>query len=213
MLHSIKGSSPVLGNEPLVRLAIEGDREAIGQLFASHMIRLLRTTQRILRNRQDAEDALQDGLLSAFRKLSGFKGESQFSTWLTRIVINAALMRLRRTRPEGMVSIDQVLSPHDQPLATTLPASGPNPEEIYERREQLQLFERTLQTLPKGYRQAVWLRHVQGLQVRETAEALGLRAGTVKSRLSRARLRLIEKSSGAKLRQGSLQSGQAAVGW
>lgn len=200
-MDSMKGSFPVLGNEPLLRLAKQGDREAMGQLFASHMIRLLRTTQRILRNRQEAEDALQDGLLSAFRKLGGFKGESQFSTWLTRIVINAALMRLRRTRPEGMVSIDETLSPHDRPLSITLPAPGPNPEEMYARREQLQLLERTLQTMPKGYQQAVWLRHVKGLQVRETAEVLGLRTGTVKSRLSRARLRLIEQVAGTKLRQ------------
>lgn len=200
-MDCIKGSSSIFGNEPWLRLAMQGDREAMGQLFASHVIRLLRTTQRILRNRQDAEDALQDGLLFAFRKLSGFKGESQFSTWLTRIVINAALMRLRRTRPEGMISIDQALSPHDQPLAKTLPSFEPNPEEIYARQEQLELLERTLQTMPKGYQQAVWLRHVKGLQVRETAEVLGLRTGTVKSRLSRARLRLIEQVAGTKLRQ------------
>jgi RNA polymerase sigma-70 factor (ECF subfamily) len=79
----------------------------------------------ILGNSDDTEDALQDGLLSAFRHLSGFKGRSQFSTWLTRIVVNAALMQIRRRRPEAMTSIDQKLDRDDEPLRAAGAVSNP----------------------------------------------------------------------------------------
>jgi len=140
----------------------------------------------ILGNSDDTEDALQDGLLSAFRHLSGFKGRSQFSTWLTRIVVNAALMQIRRRRPEAMTSIDQKLDRDDEPLANRIPDHAPNPEEVYARQERFRILEETLQTLPAAYRLALWLCHVQGMSAREAAEALGLPIGTLKSQVHRA---------------------------
>ena len=79
--------------DPLLRQTINNDREALDELFSRYRARLYNTALRIMGNSEDAEDALQDGLLTAFRNLSGFEGRSQFSTWLTRIVVNAALMR------------------------------------------------------------------------------------------------------------------------
>src|SRR5262250_1432201 len=84
----------------ILRQPINNNREALDELFARNRGRLLRAARKVLGNPYDAEDALQDGLLAAFRNLSGFRGRSQFSTWLTRIVVNAALMRLRRIRLE-----------------------------------------------------------------------------------------------------------------
>src|SRR5215831_15112810 len=96
--------------DPVVRQPIDNNREALDELFARYRGRLYQTARKVLGNSDDAEDALQDGLLSAFRNLSQFKGRSQFSTWLTRVVVNAALMRLRQIRPKVMTSsIDQKL--------------------------------------------------------------------------------------------------------
>ena len=100
-------NSHTVREDRLLHLALNGDREALGPLFASNMPRLYRTALRVLGTPQEAEDALQDGLLCVLCHLREFAGRSRFSTWLTSIVTNAALMRLRRIRPERLTSIDQ----------------------------------------------------------------------------------------------------------
>jgi RNA polymerase sigma-70 factor, ECF subfamily len=176
--------------DPLLQQVINNG-EALDSMFSRHRRRLYNAALRVLGNSDDAEDALQDGLLSAFRNLSGFKGRSQFSTWLTSIIINAALMRLRRMRLEVMTSsINQKLRPEEEPLANRIPDPRPNPEEMYTRQERLQILEQQLQSLPAAYRQAVRLCQVQGMSYKEAAEALGLPIGTLKSQLHRARLQL-----------------------
>jgi RNA polymerase sigma-70 factor (ECF subfamily) len=200
--------------DALLRRATNNDREALDELFARYRGRLYNTALRLLGNSEDAEDALQDGLLAAFRNLSGFQGRSQFSTWLTSIVVNAALMRLRRSRPEVMTSVDQQkLDRDDQPWADRIPDPGPDPEEIYARQEQLQILGQSLQGLPTAYRQAMWLRDVQGLSTGEAAKALGLPTGSLKSQLHRARLRLREKLAEARPVHRVLQGsrGDAAI--
>jgi RNA polymerase sigma-70 factor (ECF subfamily) len=183
--------------DPVFRQVTNNDHEALEELFARYRGRLYRTARRVLGNSNDAEDALQDGLLSAFRNLSGFKGRSQLSTWFARIVLNAALMRLRQIRTQIMTSsIDQKLNPEEQPLADRIPDPGLNPEERFARRERLRMIEQKLENLPTAYRQAVWLCDVQGMSLREAAEALGLPMGTLKSQLHRARLRLSEEVAG-----------------
>jgi RNA polymerase sigma-70 factor (ECF subfamily) len=154
------------------------------------MPRLYRAALRILGTPQDAEEALQDGLLSALRHLGEFEFRSRFSTWLTRIVVNAALMRLRKRRREPLTPIDQELDRYKVALVERVTDPGPNPEQIYEWRERLQIFERDLRKLPSRYRSVLWLRDVQGMSTQEAAEMLGLKAGTVKVQLYRARLRL-----------------------
>jgi RNA polymerase sigma-70 factor (ECF subfamily) len=185
--------------DALLRQAINNDREALDELFTLYRGRLYNTLLRLLGNPDDAEEVLQDGLLAAFRNLSRFKGRSQFSTWLTRIVINAGLMRLRRSRPEVMTSIDQPqVGGDEQPCASRLPDPAPNPEERYARQEWLQIVEHRLRSLPAANRKALWLRDVVGLSTREAAEALAVPTGSLKSQLHRARLRLREEVAEAR---------------
>jgi RNA polymerase sigma-70 factor, ECF subfamily len=166
---------------------IEGNHAALEELFSRYRGRLYSTALRVLGNPDDAEDALQDGMLAAFRSLNTFEGRSQLSTWLTRIVVNAALMQRRRCRVSPMVSIDQSVQQDNRPLAEDLCDPAPNPEEIYIRREQLQRLEQALRAVSEVRRRAWWLRHVQGLKIREIAAIVGLPVGTLKSQLSRVR--------------------------
>ena len=170
--------------------AIANNRDALNEIFARHRGQLYSRALLLLGNPEDAEDALQEGLLSAFRNLREFKGRSKFSTWLTRIVVNAALMQLRRRRSRVTVSMDDKLKEDGQDWAVRFPDPRPNPEEACARRERLQIIQRGVQDLGARYGSALWLRDIQGLTTREAAEALGLAEGTLKSQLSRARLKL-----------------------
>jgi RNA polymerase sigma-70 factor (ECF subfamily) len=100
-------------------------------LFARNSRALYQTALRLLGNPEDAEDALQEGMLAAYRNLRHFEGRSQFSTWLTRIVINAALMRRRRRRTHTAVSLDECDREEQVPAVERFPDDGPSPEEIY----------------------------------------------------------------------------------
>jgi RNA polymerase sigma-70 factor, ECF subfamily len=186
-------SSTVRERDCLLYLGLNGDQEALGRLLASYMPQLYRAALGVVGTPQEAEDALQDGLLRALCHLREFAGRSRFSTWLTSIVINAALMRLRKSHREVMTSLDQSPDPDGPPLANRIADPGPNPEEMYAQAEQLQILERSVQSLPAVSRNAVRLRHVQGMSLREAAEALGLPLGSLKSQLFRARLKLVEE--------------------
>lgn len=180
----------------LIQLATKGNQDALETLFARYSRPLYQTALRLMGNPQDAEDALQDGLLSAFRNLRRFEGRSQFSTWLTRIVINAALMRLRSQRAHPATSLDQEDSEQrDLTLAGTIPDHRPSPEETYAQKESFELFQTKLEGLPPALRSAVWLRDVEGLSTEEAAEVLGLSEGTLKSQLHRARGKLADLMS------------------
>jgi RNA polymerase sigma-70 factor, ECF subfamily len=177
--------------QTLVRSGLEGDPDALDALFSRYARSLYQTALRVLGNPEDAEDALQDGLLSAVRNLKRFEGRSQFSTWLTRIVINAALMRLRSQRVRRTVSIEQEdPEQRDLTLGSRIPDARPGPEESYARKERFEILERGLETLPPALQSAVWLRDVEGLSTAEAARTLGLSEGTLKSQLHRARGRL-----------------------
>jgi RNA polymerase sigma-70 factor, ECF subfamily len=173
-----------------LHLALRGDREALGCLLAFYMPRLYRVALRVVGTPEDAEDALQDGLVQVVQHLREFEGRSQFSTWLTRIVINAALMRLRHSRRDVITSMDQNLDRDELPLAESIADPRPNPEEAYARKEQRQILERKLRSLPAAHRSALWLHDVRGMGTREAAEALEVPVGSLKSNLHRGRLRL-----------------------
>jgi RNA polymerase sigma-70 factor, ECF subfamily len=177
------------GDRYLVRMALERDQTALERLFEQYRPRLYQTALRLCGCPEDAEDALQDGLFSAFQHLDHFQARSQFSTWLTRIVINATLMRLRKRGNRMMISIDR----EDQngcDLAGTLRDDAPDPEAAYAEREAFEILQRRLHALPQSCRDILWLRDIQELSTEEVANALGVSEGTIKSALHRARAKL-----------------------
>jgi RNA polymerase sigma-70 factor, ECF subfamily len=182
---------PHIDEEVLVQSGLRGDPEALETLFARYARPLYQTALRLLGNPEDAEDALQEGLLSAVRNLKRFEGRSKFSTWLTRIVINSALMQLRKQRTRPMVSLEQEdPEQRELTLGSRIPDARPDPEEAYAHKEQFEIFAGSLRSLSPALQSAVWLRDVEGLSTAEAALALGLSEGTVKSQLHRARNKL-----------------------
>src|ERR1700737_1069439 len=111
----------------LIRAGQRGDSQAVEALFRRYQRPLFQTALRVMGNTEDAEDALQDGLLSAYRNLKRFEGRSQFSTWLTRIVINAALMRRRSAKARPAVSLDETHHEDEIPASERFADDGPNP--------------------------------------------------------------------------------------
>jgi RNA polymerase sigma-70 factor (ECF subfamily) len=178
--------------EKLIRAGQKGDRQAVETLFRRYERQLFRTALRVLGNAEDAEDALQDGLLSAFRNLRRFEGRSQFSTWLTRIVINAALMRRRSAKARPAVSLDE--TPHEElPASERFADDGPNPEQVFAGTELREMISANLEELSPLLRTAFLLREVEGYSTGEAAKKLGVTENTLKARLWRARHQLAER--------------------
>ena len=167
-----------------------GDPAAFECLVMPHWDALLRVTQRILRNREDAEDAVQSAFLDAFRNLNGFHGRSRFSTWLTRIAMNAALMRVRVSRRKRETSLDEVTESGETRTRIHLLETGLNPEQEYLLKEGRVLLENGLKKLGSLDVEVLSLRNVQELSAKEAARILDLPLGTVKARLHRARAKL-----------------------
>jgi RNA polymerase sigma-70 factor (ECF subfamily) len=150
---------------------------------------LFQTALRVLGNTEDAEDALQDGLLSAYRNLKRFEGRSQFSTWLTRIVINAALMRRRSAKARPALSLDEPPREEELPASERFADDGPNPEQVFASTE----IREMISELSPLLRTAFVLREVQGYSTGEAAKKLGVTENTLKARLWRARHQLAER--------------------
>lgn len=177
----------------LIQLGLKGNQGALEALFARHSGALYQSAFKLLGNHEDAEDALQEGMLAAFKNLRRFEGRSKFSSWLTRIVINAALMRLRSQRTRQAVSMDEPLGADGLTLAEQFAHPAPDPEALSAQVELRQMLERRLGELPAEMRTAVVLRDVEGLSTQEAAERLGVPENTLKSRLHRARIQLAER--------------------
>jgi RNA polymerase sigma-70 factor (ECF subfamily) len=173
-----------------IRQAMDGDSAAAQQIFGCHTAMLHRIAFRILRNKEDAEDAVQDSLCKAYAKLQSFQGRASFSTWLTRIVINSALMvrRKRNGRPES--SLDEILYARPQQLQGELVDAALDPEQICSETEIHQLLEEQLPQLPPRLRAAFQLRELDGLSASDSCRVLGIRKNAFKSRISRARQKL-----------------------
>jgi len=190
-----------IGEATLVREAIAGDHNALDTLFAQHSRALFQTALRLLGNPEDAEDALQEAMLSAYRNLPRFEGRSQFSTWMTRIVINAALMRRRSKRAHPALSLDDSTE-EKTPMAERFADGHPSPEQLYASAELSQRVKENLRTLSPLLRNAFELRELEGLSADEAAKALGVSRNTLKARLWRARQQLAGRL-GDVLRHGS----------
>jgi len=189
--HSI--SDPPSEELVLVRAAKGGDDKAFGELVKRYDRNVFRIAQHITQNREDAEDVVQDAFLKAYTNLQQFQEQSKFYTWLVRIAVNEALMKLRRRRPERMVSLDEDIKTEDDSVPREVADWSPNPEQNYNQAELREILSRTIQGLPPGFRTVFVLRDVEGLSTEETAEALELSIPAVKSRLLRARLQLRER--------------------
>lgn len=174
----------------LIERGLNGDARALNALFARNTRSLYQAAFRVLGNPEDAEEALQEGLLSAYRNLPRFERRSQFSTWLTRIVINAALMRRRSKRARPAVSLDEFVADGEIPLAERFADDGPNPEELYAGTELGNRMNRKLAEISPLLRTAFWLREIEGLTAEEAAHVLGVSRNTLKARLWRARQEL-----------------------
>src|SRR5512146_843135 len=186
-------------NEPpsdelaLVQAAKAGDIGAFEQLVKRYDRNVFRIAQHITQNREDAEDVVQDAFLKAYGNLGQFQGQSKFYTWLVRIAVNEALMKLRRRRPERTVSLDQDVDTGEDTIPREVADWSPNPEQLYTQSELRDILTRTIQGLPSSFRTVFVLRDVEGLSTEETADALDLSIPAVKSRLLRARLQLRER--------------------
>lgn len=175
----------------LIERAKAGDQDALEALFSNLSPALYQTALRLVGTPEEAEDVLQEGMLSAYRNLRRFEGRSQFSTWLTRIVINAALMRLRSRRARPAVSLDERLAEDDDmTFADQFPDTAPSPEQIVARRELEDVLRKNLGTLSPVLRSAFILREMEGFSTEEAAEELGISEGTLKARLHRAKKQL-----------------------
>src|SRR5246500_2409963 len=149
-----------LNEEKLIRAGQRGDHQAVDTLFRRYQRPLFQTALRVLGNAEDAEDALQDGMISAFRNLRRFEGRSQFSTWLTRIVINAALMRRRSAKARPAVSLDETQREEELPASERLGDDAPNPEQLYAGTEIREMINENLDELSPLLRSAFLLREV-----------------------------------------------------
>ena len=176
--------------DQLIERGLNGDARALDALFARNTRALYQTAFRVLGNPEDAEEALQEGLLSAYRNLPRFERRSQFSTWLTRIVINAALMRRRSKRARPAVSLDEIATEGELPLAERFADDGPNPEQLYAGTELGDRMNKKLAEISPLLRTAFWLREIEGLSAEEAAHVLGVSRNTLKARLWRARQEL-----------------------
>jgi len=177
----------------LVTQAREGDSRAFGELVRRYESKIFRLAQHITQNREDAEDVLQETFMKAYEHLDQFQGNSKFYTWIVRIAVNQALMKLRRRKTDKSVSIDENIDTGEDTIVREIAAWDENPEQRFSREELGELLDTAIQSLEPIYRSVFVLRDIEELSTEETADALNLSVPAVKSRLLRARLQLREK--------------------
>src|SRR5215472_12633853 len=181
-----------LNQEPTANECYQRKVQALADIVTRHWPRLHRIAANRLSNVADAEDAVQDALLSALRHVQQFRGQAKMSTWLTTIVINSARMKLRKRVVPVQVALDEMDGRQDLMLENVVPDTRPGPEEAYRKREIAEMLAHATSLLSPTLRTTFHLRDVRGLNIRETAHLLGVPTGTIKARLARARKRLRE---------------------
>jgi RNA polymerase sigma-70 factor, ECF subfamily len=177
----------------LVAQSREGNARAFGELVRRYEGKIFRLAQHVTQNREDAEDVLQETFMKAYEHLDQFQGNSKFYTWIVRIAVNQALMKLRRRKTDRSVSLDDEIDTGEDTVVREIAAWDENPEQQYSREELTTILDSAVQSLAPPYRSVFVLRDMEELSTEETAEALGLSVPAVKSRLLRARLQLREK--------------------
>ena len=174
----------------LIAAAKNGHGSAFGILCERHAEMILRVAFRITRNREDAEDAVQDSFLSAFVHLASFDERSRFATWLTRIAINSALGQLRKKRGVREIPIDEPTPASEARPPLELPDKAPDPEENYRRRERREIVNKAVGRLRARSRKVVEVHQLGEFSMKETAQILGISMAAAKARMFHARAAL-----------------------
>ncbi|MEO8127436.1 MAG: sigma-70 family RNA polymerase sigma factor [Bryobacteraceae bacterium] len=175
-----------ISDETLVKMAQSGDNAAFAELILRHQASCHKLALSILRDRSDAEDEVQNACWKAFEHIGQFQQDSKFSTWLTRIVVNQCLMRLRQLRRARFLYVDDV-PPADQQAAMELPDTTISPESELGQREVAIVLKHEISRIPPLLRHVFLLRDVQELPMQDVADRLGISVAAAKSRLLRAR--------------------------
>jgi len=186
------GDADERDDRALLRAHVDGDPAAFGILFARHRDRLWAVALRTCADPEDAADALQEGMIAAFRRADSFRGDAAVTTWLHRVVVNASLDRLRRKKVRAADALPDDLEDHaDRGSVLTSSSDDDDPVLRSERSEVQHQVLAALRELPEEQRAALVLVDMEGYSVEDTARMLGVAVGTVKSRCSRGRARLL----------------------
>ena len=171
--------------------AYQEELQELNSIFDRRLTSFKRIALRVLGNAADAEDAVQDAFLSAYKHLDQFKGQAQMSTWLTAIVVNKARMKVRQRSRRLHITLDaEDQNQNRHPLSDAVSDRRPSPEELCQRLEVWERLAQLLTWLSPPLRTTFQLREMDGLSIREAAQVLGVAEGTVKTRLARARIKL-----------------------
>jgi RNA polymerase sigma-70 factor, ECF subfamily len=176
--------------EQLIAAAKTGKRAPFGELCERHVKKVFRVIHRIVRNREDAEDAVQDCLMNAFAHVKDFDERSRFATWLTRIAINAALAKLRRNHWKREIPMNEPNPPCELEWHSEIQDDAPDPEETYRLRERREILNTAILRLRPRARRVVELHQLQEHSLTETAQILGISTAAVKARMFHARVAL-----------------------
>jgi RNA polymerase sigma-70 factor (ECF subfamily) len=176
-----------LPDAEIVRRVRGGDRALFEILMRRHNQRVYRTARAVLRDEREVEDAMQQAYINAFTHLDQFEERSQFSTWLTRIVLNEAFGRRQKLLGESNAMLASGVDSHSGEVMERIASPQPDPEHQAYAQELRRVLEEAVDTLPDTYRTVFMLRDIEGLSTSETGQGLGLGEETVKTRLHRAR--------------------------
>jgi len=190
---NLASESAIFDETNLVTQARHGDTGAFGELAERYQRNIFRLAQNITQNREDAEDVLQETFMKAYEHLPDFEGNSKFYTWIVRIAVNEALMKLRKRKWDKTVWLDEPVNVGEETVAREIAVWDDNPEQRYSKEELADILDKAVNGLAPAYRTVFVLRDIEGLSTEETAKALDLSIPAVKSRLLRARLQLRDK--------------------
>ncbi len=189
----LQPEAAIFDEASLVAQARQGGAEAFNELAERYQRKIFRLAQHITQNPEDAEDVLQETFLKAYEHLPDFHGDSKFYTWIVRIAVNEALMKLRKRKWDKTVWLDEPVNTGDDTVAREIAVWEDNPEQRYSKEELRDILDKAVNSLAPAYRTVFVLRDMEGLSTEETAQTLDLSISAVKSRLLRARLQLRDK--------------------
>jgi len=201
-MDHIRRTAGVDGDAALVEQAQQGDATAFNDLVSRYERKVFRIAQNITGNREDAEDVLQGTFLKAYSHIGGFQGNSKFYTWLVRIAVNEALMKLRKRKADRSVSLDEGIDTGEEMVTREIAVWDGDPEQRYSQEEMRTILDEAVSSLRPTFRSVFVLRDIEELSTEETANVLDLSIPAVKSRLLRARLQMREKLTRVFKRKG-----------